>query len=36
MTVSTIAAGIAIICAAALLELANKDYENEKKVFENS
>lgn len=34
MTLSTIAAGIVIIGLSALLELNNKEFENNKKVFE--
>lgn len=36
MTLSTFAAGMVIIGIAALLEINNKTYENEKKVFENT
>lgn len=36
MTISTLTAGILITVVTVALELLNKDYENERKEFENS
>ena len=35
MSLGTIGLGIAIVAVSALVELMNKDYENEKEVFES-
>jgi hypothetical protein len=36
MSISTIAAGIAIAAVAVLIELSDREYEEKKKEFENS
>ena len=34
MTLSTIAAGVIIVCATALMNIVDKDYDEKKQVFE--
>lgn len=36
MTLSTLAAGVAIVCFTTLLSVLDKDYEKQKDKFENS
>lgn len=35
MTLSTIAAGVIIVCATALINIVDKDYEEKKQAFES-